>query len=434
MHLKWLVMERRMEIMKKLFIIIMIVLMVVTGCGRANINTEASNEEEQVTEEVINETESKEDRISEDADIKENNDIVQIDDTNKDNQAETEEKNSVGQRKEESNQEVVKKEVSAKEQDQKNSSQLTEKKPQEKKPTNDKAPVTQKPTTDKSTDKKSKPVKEQKDDAKQGAANEQQKNDTKQGTANEQQKKDTKQDTAKAQQKNVVKQTADPQINDVIKKFYGQDDHDKLIEKYPTIEEIETKVSEKKYYKDGYIYTEYTITKTYLDNAGKVLGTDVKVEVEKEKAMEFNPAPTLDEEYKRVVGDSNVYSNVENQILDLINQEREKEGLSPLKMDNSLVKLARIKSADMGLYKYIGHVSPNYGSPADLANKYNCNGQRLGENLMFLYKLDANFIHKNFMESPSHKANIIKAEYNEIGIGIVKIGSDYFVTQIFRTR
>ena len=34
-----------------------------------------------------------------------------------------------------------------------------------------------------------------------------------------------------------------------------------------------------------------------------------------------------------------MYSNVENQILDLINQEREKEGLSPLKMDNSLVKL-----------------------------------------------------------------------------------------------
>ena len=53
---------------------------------------------------------------------------------------------------------------------------------------------------------------------------------------------------------------------------------------------------------------------------------------------------------------------------------------------------------------------------------------------MVLYKLDANFIHKNFMGSPSHKANIIKAEYNEIGIGIVKIGSDYFVTQIFRTR
>lgn len=394
--------------MKKLFIILIIVLMVVAGCSRTNINTEASNKEGQTTEETINETENREDVKTEDADIKENNDIVQIDDTNEDNQAETEEKDSEEQRQEESNQEVVKKEVSAKEQDQKNSSQLTEKKPQEKKPTNDKAPVTQKPTTDKSTNKKSQPVKEQ--------------------------KKDTKQDTAKAQQKNVVKQTADPQINDVIKKFYGQDDHDKLIEKYPTIEEIETKVSEKKYYKDGYNYTEYTITKIYLDNAGKVLGTDVKVEVEKEKAMEFKPASTLDEEYKRVVGDSNVYSNVENQILDLINQEREKEGLSPLKMDNSLVKLARIKSADMGLYNYIGHVSPNYGSPADLANKYNCNGQRLGENLMVLYKLDANFIHKKFMESPSHKANIIKAEYNEIGIGIVKIGSDYFVTQIFRTR
>ena len=41
--------------------------------------------------------------------------------------------------------------------------------------------------------------------------------------------------------------------------------------------------------------------------------------------MEFKPASTLDEEYKRVVGDSNVYSNVENQILDLINQEREKK-------------------------------------------------------------------------------------------------------------
>ena len=65
--------------------------MVVAGCSRTNINTEASNKEGQTTEETINETENREDKNRR-CRYKENNDIVQIDDTNEDNQAETEEK------------------------------------------------------------------------------------------------------------------------------------------------------------------------------------------------------------------------------------------------------------------------------------------------------------------------------------------------------
>ena len=49
--------------------------------------------------------------------------------------------------------------------------------------------------------------------------------------------------------------------------------------------------------------------------------------------------------------------------MDLTNQERAKNGLSALKVDLNLSKVANEKSRDMAVNKYFDHNSPTYGSP-----------------------------------------------------------------------
>ena len=52
----------------------------------------------------------------------------------------------------------------------------------------------------------------------------------------------------------------------------------------------------------------------------------------------------------------------EQLIISQVNQERLKNGLSPLQVDSALVALAKKKSQDMAVNNYFSHVSPTYGT------------------------------------------------------------------------
>src|SRR5690606_35572577 len=56
----------------------------------------------------------------------------------------------------------------------------------------------------------------------------------------------------------------------------------------------------------------------------------------------------------------------EQHMVSLVNQERQKQGLYPLKVNMELVKVTRIKAQDMIDKNYFDHHSPTSGSPADM--------------------------------------------------------------------
>lgn len=138
-----------------------------------------------------------------------------------------------------------------------------------------------------------------------------------------------------------------------------------------------------------------------------------------------NPAPTP----APVSG----LSAQEQQMVDLVNQERAKAGLAPLKVDLTLVRLARLKSQDMIDKNYFDHNSPTYGSPFDMMRNAGITYRYAGENLAGNQSVEA--AHNALMNSPGHRANILKPEYTDIGIGIVQ-GGPYglMITQMFIGR
>ncbi|MDO7786342.1 CAP domain-containing protein [Desulforamulus aquiferis] len=114
---------------------------------------------------------------------------------------------------------------------------------------------------------------------------------------------------------------------------------------------------------------------------------------------------------------SGVITAEEQAMLNLINKERAAAGLQPLTTDAKLTQLARMKAQDMIDNNYFAHQSPTYGSPFDMMKNNGVTYRFAGENLAGAN--DVNTAHKNLMNSPSHKANILKAEYTKVGIGVV---------------
>lgn len=110
----------------------------------------------------------------------------------------------------------------------------------------------------------------------------------------------------------------------------------------------------------------------------------------------------------------------EKKMLSLINSERKKAGLSPLKVDMRLVSISRQKSKDMIDKNYFGHTSPTYGTPFEVLKKNGVNYRFAGENLAGAP--DVVSAHNSLMKSPGHRANILNPNYNYVGIGIVDGG------------
>jgi uncharacterized YkwD family protein len=110
----------------------------------------------------------------------------------------------------------------------------------------------------------------------------------------------------------------------------------------------------------------------------------------------------------------------ESQMLGLINNARAQAGLSPLKADATMTKMARVKSQDMINLNYFAHQSPTYGSPFDMMAKFGITYRTAGENIAGNSSVQGAF--QAWMNSSGHRANILNSSYNYTGIGIVHGG------------
>lgn len=125
----------------------------------------------------------------------------------------------------------------------------------------------------------------------------------------------------------------------------------------------------------------------------------------------------------------NVDSQQESQLLNLVNQERTKNGLTQLKLDNNLTRVARIKAQDMIDNNYFSHNSPTYGSPFDMMDEFNISYQYAGENIA--QNTGVKKAHTALMNSSGHRKNILNPNFTHLGIGIKKAERGYIYVEMF---
>ena len=106
----------------------------------------------------------------------------------------------------------------------------------------------------------------------------------------------------------------------------------------------------------------------------------------------------------------------EQEIFNLINSKRIANGLSALKIDNELQKVARIKAQDMVDKNYFSHTSPTYGSPFDMMKSFGISYKTAGENIAG-HSSNSGAV-EAWMNSSGHRANILNSSFNYTGIGV----------------
>jgi uncharacterized protein YkwD len=112
--------------------------------------------------------------------------------------------------------------------------------------------------------------------------------------------------------------------------------------------------------------------------------------------------------------------NDERKMLELLNKERTDRGLGALSADEQLRGVGRAHSKDMLARGYFAHVNPDGLDPFERMDRAGVDYMYAGENLAFAPTVE--IAHSGLMNSPGHKANILKPEYTKVGIGCMDAG------------
>lgn len=107
-----------------------------------------------------------------------------------------------------------------------------------------------------------------------------------------------------------------------------------------------------------------------------------------------------------------------NELLTLTNAKRQEAGEQPLALNGELSQAAALKAADMFAKNYWAHTSPDGKLPWDFilaaGYKYTIAGENLAKNFN-----DSKGVVDAWMASPSHRENMLKAGYRDIGFAVV---------------
>ncbi|MFJ6835936.1 CAP domain-containing protein [Streptomyces sp. NPDC091209] len=106
-----------------------------------------------------------------------------------------------------------------------------------------------------------------------------------------------------------------------------------------------------------------------------------------------------------------------HEVIALTNAERASAGLPPLHADATLTTAAQAHSADMVARDFYAHTSPDGGQPWDRAAAAGCTRRSIGENIACGQRSPAEVV-LGWMNSPGHRANILKRDFTHIGIGL----------------
>jgi hypothetical protein len=129
---------------------------------------------------------------------------------------------------------------------------------------------------------------------------------------------------------------------------------------------------------------------------------------------------------------SAIVPDAEQEIVRLVNQERQSGGLTVLIVDERLQQAARKHSQRMAAAHAIEHQMAGEPKLSVRLGESALRFDVIGENVALA--ANAARAHTALMHSPGHRANILDVQFNSIGIGVVRTPEGIYVTQDFARR
>ncbi len=120
--------------------------------------------------------------------------------------------------------------------------------------------------------------------------------------------------------------------------------------------------------------------------------------------------------FRGVLGDETTVTT--NQLLADTNKERQAVGKAPLQLNRQLTDAAYLKAQDMLTHQYWDHTSPSGVAPWKWFGDVQYNYAYAGENLARNFQTSDEVV-RAWMNSPSHRDNILKTDYQDVGFATV---------------
>lgn len=111
-----------------------------------------------------------------------------------------------------------------------------------------------------------------------------------------------------------------------------------------------------------------------------------------------------------------------SQLLNATNQQRSSNGQATLRINDQLSAAAQAKAEDMASRNYWSHNTPDGTPPWVFIDAEGYGYTKAGENLAYGFATSASTV-TGWMNSPSHKANLLDGAYSEVGFGYVNANS-----------
>jgi uncharacterized protein YkwD len=117
----------------------------------------------------------------------------------------------------------------------------------------------------------------------------------------------------------------------------------------------------------------------------------------------------------------------------LVNQDRAANGVAGLRFSGALARVAQYRAQDMLNRGYFSHYDPATGQLAfsALMHLWGIPYTTAGENIAWSTNPSMAGINTMFMNSPEHRANILKGAYHQVGIGVASNGVKTMVVEVF---
>ena len=185
-------------------------------------------------------------------------------------------------------------------------------------------------------------------------------------------------------------------------------------------------------------------TETTTTTTTTVVPTTKKV-VKTTQSLEYDGPKTKD---LRQQADINInkYKDKIDEMINLINVERAKEGLNPVKYDYEMSVAATIRSLEMhytGVFEHARYCRKDAYNTDNTINIDKCEAwytvfnelniiyNGAGENIARGFTTVSGAM-RGFMNSPTHRKNIMKPTYKYVGIGVSEDGNAFFFSQEFK--
>jgi len=129
-------------------------------------------------------------------------------------------------------------------------------------------------------------------------------------------------------------------------------------------------------------------------------------------------SPSSASSVSRIATEPSDSDQLAKQVLEAVNAERDKIGLQPLKLSLELSDMAERYADRLIQGDFFAHIDPRNGS--SLVARAKASGYtfyKVGENLAAGQR-DADSVIKDWMSSPTHRANILDPDFTELGISI----------------